>query len=481
MADHIEPLTETTDPGLESGEEWHPRLRHEDTMARWVRGAMGVLLGYPYFDRVSLWLLIHYFFPLSRLWAAATVSGGVPERFFAEVPLDPKGIDLNKLQNVLFSTEAARATAFAVDASWEEAFFGPEHRAPEELVAIETARRDHHHALNTMRRKFRFLLKCPIPIVRSNPPTVDEVASVYEAALEDRSSLFVIPDPMPKIDVSRRVPGAVGTNYWLRFNSPSSELGDTVYARVYEPTGVKNPPTVIFGHGICVEFDFWHGLVDEVDELCRMGIRVIRPEAPWHGRRRLPGRYSGETIVGTAPLGSLHAFTGALREWAVLIDWARKTSSGRVAIGGSSLGAQTSLLCADISRKWPKRLQPEAMLLITHSGYQQDALLKGELAKVWKSREAMYARGWTFETSGKYMPLLDPSWDLPPVMGPQNIVSVLGNRDQVTPFESGLGLLDAWKVPQENRFIWRRGHFSVPMTMIRDPGPLHRFSEILMQ
>lgn len=467
-------------PGIaETAAEWHPRLRPEDAAARRVRGAMGLLLAYPWFDRLSLWALTNYFFPLSRIWAAATASEGVPERFLDGIPLDPAGIDLDRVQGVLFSTEAARATAAAVDSAWQTSFFGDESRTPEELVAIETARRDRHHSLNVMRRKFRFLLKHPVPIVHSDPPTPSEVAAVYGSAVADRRPFFAAPDPMPEIEVSRRVPGAVGTDYWIRFPSPSDALGDTVYARVSEPEGVKDPPTLIFGHGICVEFDLWHGLVDEVDMLCRMGIRVIRPEAPWHGRRRPPGRFSGEMIVGTAPFGALHAFTGALREWAVLIDWARRTGSGRIAVGGSSLGAQMSMLCADVSRHWPERLRPEAMLLLTHAGNQQDALLKGVLARVWKSREMMMARGWTFETSGQYMPVLDPSWDRPPVMPPQNIVSVLGKYDHVTPFDSGLGLLNAWSVPEPNRFIWRRGHFSVPMTMIRNTSPLNRFVDIM--
>jgi len=473
--------TEATSGSLTQDTEWHPRLRPEDTVAKRIRGAMGLFLSYPYFDRLALWALTTRFFPLSRVWAAATVSGGVPERFLSEVPLESNGIDIDRLQGALFLTEAARATASAVSESWETSFFGADSRTSEELVAIETARRDHHHALNTMRRKFRFLLKHPIPIVLSDSPTPLQVAAKFDDALQNRAGLFAVPNPMPKVEVSRKVPGAVGTNYWLRFPSPSKQLGDTVYARVYEPEGVKNPPTIIFGHGICVEFDLWHGLIDEVDELCRMGIRVIRPEAPWHGRRRPAGRFSGETIVATAPFGPLYAFSGALREWAVLIDWARQTSTGKVAVGGSSLGAQMSMLCADVSRDWPKHLQPEAMLLITHAGNQRDALLTGALAQVWKSREAMIKKGWTGETAGKYLPILDPDWKTPPIVDPQNIISVLGSYDHVTPFESGLGLLNAWNVPDDNRFIWRRGHFSVPMTMIRDTGPLRRFRDILMR
>lgn len=464
-----------------NAEEWHPRLRPEDATARRIRGAMGLLLAYPWFDTVSLWTLKNYFFPLSRMWAAATVSAGVPERFLAQIPLDPSGIDLDRVQAVLFPTEAKRATAAAVDSVWEESFFGGKSRTIEELVAIETARRDHHHALNVMRRKFRFLLRHPVPITRAEAPYPEEVDRLYGAASQDRRPFFALPEPLPDIHVSRRVPGAIGTDFWLRFPSPSSALGDTVYARVSEPEGIPDPPTLIFGHGICVDFDLWHGLVDEVETLVRMGIRVVRPEAPWHGRRRPAGFFPGEKIVGTAPLGGLQAFTGALREWGVLIDWARQTSKGPVAVGGSSLGAQMSMLLADISRDWPTPLQPEAMLLLTHAGNQQDALLKGGLAQVWKSREAMIAKGWTSESAGKYMPVLDPDWGIPPVMPPQNIVSVLGRYDHVTPFDSGHALLDAWQVPAENRFVWRRGHFSVPMTMIRDVRPLRRFVEIMKQ
>lgn len=467
------------DPAFPMVSDWRPHQRPQDPTARLARGAMGLLLAHPYFDRVSLWALTHYFFPLSRLWAAATASEGVPGRFLSEVPLDASGIDLNKVKKSLLPIEAARATAAAADWHWEEAFFGGRKCGPEDLVALEAARRDNHHALNVLRRRFRYLLKHKVPAVRYDIPSPEAVAAEFSAALEDRMPFFAPPDPMPRVETSRRMPGTTGTEFWLRFASPSQHLGDRVYARVHEPDGVKDPPTLIFGHGICVEFDMWRGLVDEVDDLCRMGIRVIRPEAPWHGRRRPAGMYSGEPIVATAPAGPLHAFTGAMGEWSALIDWARQTGKGAVAIGGSSLGALMSLLCADISRYWPDRLRPDAMLLITHCGRQQDAWQDGVLAQIWKPDEAMTAKGWSQEMSGRYLPILDPDRTQTPVMKPENIVSVLGRYDRVTPYRSGLGLLDAWQVPPENRFLWRRGHFSVPMTLIRDTSPLRRFAEIM--
>ena len=43
----------------------------------------------PWFDRFASWLLARYFFPLSRLWAAARAAEGSPERFYEAVPLAP--------------------------------------------------------------------------------------------------------------------------------------------------------------------------------------------------------------------------------------------------------------------------------------------------------------------------------------------------------------------------------------------------------
>lgn len=440
---------------------------------------MGLLLAYPWFDRLSLWALVRYYFPLSRMWAAALISDGVPERFLDELSLKGEKLDLDRLQGVLFHVEATRATAAAVDDAWTNAFFGDEDLPDEALVAIETARLDQSHRLNSLRNQFRYLCGTGLSIQRPAPPTPAEVENAYGKYLGNRSDLFAFPEHPPAIQVSRPVPGVVGTDYWLRFRSPSLRLNDTVYARVHEPDGVKNPPTLVFGHGICVDFDHWRGLIDEVDDLVSMGVRVIRPEAPFHGRRRPDGRYSGEAIVATTPFGPLDAFTGAIREWSVMLDWARRTSDGPLAVGGSSLGALMSLLCADVARDWPERVRPRAMLLITHCGRQRDALIDGGLAKAWKSIEAMEEVGWTSESIAKYIDLLNPSFENAPIVDPKNIISVLGKYDHITPFNSGVKILDAWNVPAENRFIWKRGHFSVPMTMIRNTEPLKAFHTVL--
>jgi hypothetical protein len=75
--------------------------------------------------------------------------------------------------------------------------------------------------------------------------------------------------------------------------------------------------------------------------------------------------------------------------------------------------------------------------------------------------------------------LLDPA--RLPAVKPERIVTVLGKRDRITPYASGLSLIDSWGVPDENRFVWDRGHFSMPLTMIRNPAPVARFREVMMR
>jgi pimeloyl-ACP methyl ester carboxylesterase len=328
-----------------------------------------------------------------------------------------------------------------------------------------------------MRRKLIFLAGAGVPPVAHRLPGPGEVEAAYGAALADPAPFFAPPDPMPAIKVSRAVPTEDGHDFWLRFRSPSPRLGDQVYARVYEPAGVRNPPTVIFGHGICVEFDQWAGLIDEAAELCRLGLRVIRPEAPWHGRRRPEGYYGGERMIATFPAGSLDLFAGAVREWAVLADWARRASSGPLAFGGASLGALTAQLAASRAINWPASLRPNALFLITHCEQLSQTAIDGELSRMWGGREIWEAKGWRTDQVERYLRLLDPG--SVPGVRPERIVTVLGRRDKVTPFASGAGLIDKWRVPEANRFIWDRGHFSIPVTLMHERAPFRRFREVL--
>lgn len=437
----------------------------------------GLLLSWPWFDRVGLTLLKRAFFPTSRAFAAAEMAMSDIARFYETVPMPRRFEDDHRLAKALHHHGLARAAHDAIAAAWEATFFRARASTPAERQALEAARATHAHAYNLTRRHFGFLLPRSLPRIRLETFSPDQAAAVYGAALADAKPFFAPPDPLPTVEVSEPIPGAVGTDTWLRFKSPSPRLGDTVYARVHTPVGVTDPPTIILGHGVCVEFDNWIGLVDEADALTAAGLRVIRPEAPFHGRRRPPGYFGGEKLIGTFPLGALDAFTGALQEWAVIAAWARATSKGGLAFGGTSLGALTAQLAADRSADWPEALRPQALLLITHNGSMHETILKGELVNLFASAHEAEAVGWTEELIDAYFGLVDPKRPL--VVPGHRIVSILGKRDTVTPFASGEPLLARWGVPPENVFIFDRGHFSVPMTLIRNGAPVQRFCEVM--
>lgn len=444
------------------------------------RRLSGLFLSQPWFDRAGLAMLRRAFFPVSRAWAAAALAGGDPARFAAAVPMPHRFEDNERLAKALAAFEAARAASTAIDQLWEQTFFGPADEPEPRRRAIESARLAHAHAFNMARRHFLFLLPRGLPRIDLHVATPAETEAVYGPARVDLVPFVAPPEGDWPIETSRRIPGAVGVDYWLRFRSPSKRLGDVVHARVHEPIGVADPPTIILGHGVCVEFDHWIGLVDEADALCAAGFRVVRPEAPFHGWRAPLGSYGGERLIGDFPLGALDAFTGAIQEWAVLARWARATSKGRIAFGGTSLGALTAQLAADRAREWPADERPDGLFLITHSGSMHQTVLDGEITRLFASAEAAIAKGWSEAELDGYFSLLDPRRG--PLVPPERIVSIVGRRDTVTPYAGDAGgetLAVRWGVPAENRFELDRGHFSVPMTLIRNHAPTRRFVEVM--
>ena len=453
-----------------------PRLRAHNPTRRLLAGPIGTLLARPWLDRVALAALKHGYFPLSRLWAAAGTADGSVEAFWAASGQPRRHELTQRVEDILARFEEVDATATATDAAWERVFFSSTETSAATRVALETARLNRRDALNKQRRLFLPVLSRRTPRVRLAIDAPDAVAALYDTRLAT-DSLFAAPSPMPEVQVSHHVAGTASTDRWLRFASPSSRTGDICWARVHTPEGVVDPPTVILGHGVCVDFDHWHGLLDETQTLLSNGIRVIRPEAPWHGRRTPLGYFAGERAIATFPTGMLDLFVAAIREWAVLADWARKTSAGPLGIGGTSLGALTAQLCASVAHTWPERLQPQALYLMTHSGTMSEAMMTGAISTLFADPAAALAKGWTPAVARRQLSIIDPVH--PPVMPPARIVSVLGSRDVITPFDGGETLVWRWAVPDDNVFISKRGHFTIPMSLVRNPAPTQRFCAIL--
>jgi pimeloyl-ACP methyl ester carboxylesterase len=434
------------------------------------RGPLGDVLFRPWLDPLALRTVVQGYLPLSRAWAAALVAQGDSARFFAELPGPARqpAATGRALAKVVQRGSAHNATA----ARWEAGYFGAAEGEPEDLVALELARHRASHRLMAARSAFLPLLG-RLPPVKWQVTGPEEVAAGHAARLDDPKRAFPMPESVP-VEASRTVAGADGAVSWLRYRAPV--LGDAAWARVSAPEGVPDPPTLISLHGICMEPEMWRGLADPLAGDAAARFRVISPEGPWHGRRRLAGWYGGEPIMAWGPRGLIELFQAWVAEVAVLVRWARQTGRGPVAVGGVSLGALTAQLVAVAAKHWPAEVRPDALYLVGTSGALLD-ITENRLARAVGLGPRIAAAGWTRETLRRWLPLLEPAGS--PAMAAEKVVMVLGARDDVTPPAGGLALARFWGVPDANLFLRRQGHFSVALGLMHDPAPLRRLTAIL--
>jgi hypothetical protein len=437
---------------------------------------LGSLIAWPWFDRVALWGLARWFLPLSRAWAAATVAGGDLDRFLDEVPLDRLPSGSKRLtEGALRRIDRLQRDFADADAVWQEAFFGPAEPGAEALAQADARRARASQRLMMGRSA---LVNLPmlgaVPRIRYAIPARELVEARFGALADWPERAYEMSMPAPKIERSRSLAGVHGVEYWLRFPSPHKAMGDTVWAHVYEPHGVENPPSLVYGHGLGVEIEMLDGASEESLNLLREGVRVVRIEAPWHNHRRRIGRYGGEPFLATQPLGGLDLFGALVREMGVLIAWCRGQGSRRVAVGGTSLGALASQLVASHAHTWPAEMRPDALMLLTTSDDVGGLAFHSSLARATGLDGALAAAGWTVGDADRWRVLTDPLPAQP--LPPDDIVILLGRVDDVTPFPQGLALAERWKVPAENLFLRHQGHFSAAVGMVRDPAPLRRLA-----
>jgi hypothetical protein len=122
-------------------------------------------------------------------------------------------------------------------------------------------------------------------------------------------------------------------------------------------------------------------------------------------------------------------------------------------------------------------MQPDFLFLVATGGSMRQVAVDSELAKVFGLDDALRAAGWTDAALDRLRPLTDPLG--PPVMAPEHIVMVLGSEDSVTHFDEGRDLATRWRVPAENLFVRKQGHFSVPVGVLNDDAPLRRLGALM--
>ncbi|HYN39277.1 MAG TPA: hypothetical protein VES39_08495 [Rhodospirillales bacterium] len=455
----------------------HKRRFPRQGFERLVRSAVGGLILRPWFDDAALRLLTQWYFPLSRGWAAALAANGSPDCFAAAIPCGRLARRL--LPGILKRAQARQTALDAADDAWEDSFFGDGPARGD----VEAERLSAAGALTNLRSAFVPLhLQSALPAVAWEIESPASVAHRHGARLAHPEDAFADAFDPAGIDASRGFLSRHGVEGWLRFAAATAAVTGPAWARVSAPVvagGIGSPPmpSLVFTHGIAMETEFTGDARNPLGALVAEGIRVIRPEGPWHGRRRLPGTYGGEPVLARGPGGLLDYFHAHAIELGRLVAWARATRGGPVCLGGVSLGALTAQLAAVAARHWPEAMRPDALFLVAPSRSLIAVTFEGSLTRALGVPQAIRGGGWTIAGIDRWRPLLDPLME--PVVPADRIVVVIGRSDDVTLTAGGEALVEAWRLPEENVFRAPAGHFSTSLGLSRDGAPFRRLLQIL--
>ena len=451
------------------------RLLERSGLPVLLRGGLGRAVLRPPFDWLAVRAVSRVYLRASRAWASALDCGEDLDRFLAETGIRRTTAALKR---AVATAQTRKADYDSQRALWERILFAgtgelgaePE---PADLALQEHRRQSAAHAMMSARAGF-------LPYRRQLKPAAWEVAAEAEVErqhggrLADLGGAFPLP-AQPEVEVSRPAPGRFGPERWLRFQSPV--LGDHSWAHVFDLDDRPNAPTAIFLHGIAMETEMWRGAPNVAPVLAELGFRSILAEGPWHGARRPAGRYGGEPILARGPLGLIELLQAWVAEVAVLIRWARQTSSGPVVLTGVSLGALASQRAASAATRWAAEARPDALMLVATSGTLIDLAGTGSLARQTGLEREIRAAGWSDRDLTRWLPLMEPEPE--PPLPPDHILMVLGASDDLTPFRGGHALAEAWKVPPENLFLRPQGHFSVSLGVLAEPEPLDRLKAVV--
>ncbi|MDB5367325.1 MAG: abhydrolase 18 [Rhodospirillales bacterium] len=441
------------------------RLLRSGAPVPFARGPAGAVLAKPWLDRLALPLVADWTLPTLRLSEWALQSGGDAARLAALTgrEIRPTRALQRRLDALL---DASRGEAEA-RATWRRALFG---EAGNEHHATLAERERLDAAANMLRARFglwSWARRWRAPRIALAPVAPDALDPRIRARAADRENAF--PCDVDPIRVSRWIPSALGREYWI-------ESASGARARVVEGEQVRGSVLVL--HGLGVEPDEFLIGRAELRALVRHGFRVLLLEGPYHGRRRVAGFYAGEPVLADAPRGAIAYFERHVAEIGNVTRWARAKGDGPVGWIGTSLGAFTAAIAADAARGWAAASRPDGVQLVTvGTALFAPAVLDGALGRKLDLMPALERAGWTRAQIATLAPLTGPAG--PPSCGGAHVHLLLGHVDEVTPLASGRELAERWQVPAGNIELRRQGHYTIPIGLERDPGPILRFADAL--
>ena len=469
----------------------HPTRNHPaPQIASWaqqlLRTGAGDLLLRKTADPTVVQALQRWFFPLSRLWAAANEASGDLGRFRhlrGRDGIRDGAIAAQLVSGVLRGHDAARRRMIEARRNWETGAFGESNVEPADFGRLE-ARRRRSATLHLATRTLFYPLMFPTRPVSAfwEIPAPLEVDALWGEVLDNPQVFFAQARAAEDVAESPAVARGPTREFWIRFPTPAPRLAARpesrfCYARVNEPSDGRPVPTLIAGSGLCLETDLIWPATFEASGFILGDFRIVDIVSPYHGLRAFNDRYGGEPFLATAPLGTIDLVLGQTLETAALVGWARQRFGGKVAVGGMSM---TSLVAQQVASRcdaWHEPLRPDAVLLMAHSGDLADVILRSALVQSIGLDKALQRAGWTEEKLRRWSALLDPTPQ--PAMSPQQIVSTLGTSDRVLPYGGGAALVQRWQLPPQNVFHFPIGHLLLPLGLMRDDQPLRRLHAIL--
>lgn len=407
-------------------------------------------------------------FAIQRARAAADVAAGSSARAYLRRVGAPPAPHLSEtVERALARYAPVRDAALDATERWADVLWDPSSSVAERLDA-ERERRRAEHRRRDVSDIFGFLVDDHlVPPVDYSVPDPDAVLSTYHTDLAAPDSVYGVSERFPKVERSDWLPGPDTVEYWLRFPSPSPYVSDDAVARVYEPVDAGDDvPTLVFYGGFGMVNDcaaYWPEEAYLGRALAPAGVRVVLPDAPWHGRREPQGQFSGEPYLASAPESMVQLYAAAAVETAVFVDWAHAEGSA-VAVGGISLGGIVSMHVAGRCGSWPESARPDSVLPVAATGDVDAVLVEGDLSPLLDLDDVLRGAGW-YPRLHELSPLLNPPSSCG--LDADRVFPVYGLRDTLVPPHTFTTTLDAWGVPDANRTAWETGHFGTLLRAIR--------------
>jgi hypothetical protein len=438
---------------------------------RVIESPIGFLFQSRVFERIKI-ATVDREFGVLRARAAADVAGTDVDAFLDALDAtEPVDESLRaKIASALDRHEEAKHRYESLADEWDRVFWGEDDRSLDARTSLERERREAGAAWLSPQKTFKFVSKTDlVDIVDFEVP--DPETTIEEWGSLSADEVYGAPETTPDVEESATMRGPGTREYLVRFPSPSPHVEDTAYARVYEPADAPTDaalPTLVYGTGLamaCDSIEYWTEEEYVGRELAPKGYRVVLPIPPWHGRREVPGLYTGEPYLARMPVSAIELYATQAMETAVLIDWLRSKGAPTVGVGGLSLGGIVTMFVAAHAGTWPERMRPDVAIPVAASADVSDLLFESSLTEILGVTGALADAGWTPEKMAE----LDGLLSAPPTPGldADRIYPVGGLVDEMTQYATTRQTMDRWGVPEENRLEWDCGHFGVTLRAMR--------------